>query len=71
MDDKHGRLAAALQAAESEGRRSYDTDNKRKKKKQSQIMYKRRKIEKEIKKLMKRNPIKYKEVLEIHERYGI
>jgi len=34
-------------------------------------MYKRRKIEKEIKKLMKRNPIKYKEVLEIHERYGI
>lgn len=71
MDDKHGRLAAALQAAESEGRRSHDTDNKRKKKKQAQIMYKRRKIEKEIKKLMKRNPIKYKEVLEIHERYGI
>lgn len=71
MDDKYGRLAAALQAAESEGRRSNDTDNKRKKKKQAQIMYKRRKIEKEIKKLMKRNPIKYKEVLEIHERYGI
>ena len=71
MDDKHGRLAAALQAAKSEGRRSNDSDNKRRKKKQSQIMYKRRKIEKEIKKLMKRNPIKYKEVLEIHERYGI
>ena len=71
MDDKHGRLAAALQAAKSEGRRSNDTDNKRKKKKQAQIMYKRRKIEKEIKKLMKKNPIKYKEVLEIHERYGI
>jgi len=34
-------------------------------------MYKRRKVEKEIKKLLKKNPIRYKEVLEIHERYGI
>ena len=34
-------------------------------------MYKRRKIEKEIKKLLKQNPIKYKEILEIHGRYGI
>jgi len=34
-------------------------------------MYKRRKIEKEIKKLAKRNPIKYKDIIDIHERYGI
>jgi len=34
-------------------------------------MYKRRKIEKEIKKLLKKNPIKYKDVLDIHEQYGI
>jgi len=33
-------------------------------------MYKRRKVEKEIKKLLKQNPIKYKEILEIHGRYG-
>ena len=26
--------------------------------------------EKEIKKLLKRNPIRYKEILEIHGRYG-
>lgn len=61
----------ALQAAKPERSRSNDTDNKRKKKKQAQIMYKRRKIEKEIKKLMKRNPIKYKDIVDIHERYGI
>tara|TARA_X000001036_G_scaffold433164_1_gene470322 strand:- start:6788 stop:6892 length:105 start_codon:yes stop_codon:yes gene_type:complete len=34
-------------------------------------MYKRRKIEKEIKKLLKHNPIKYKEIVEVHGRYGI
>jgi len=28
-------------------------------------------IEKEIKKLLKKNPIKYKDVLDIHEQYGI
>jgi len=33
-------------------------------------MYKRRKVEKEIKKLLKRNPIRYKEILDIHGRYG-
>ena len=61
----------ALQAAKSERRRQDDTTNKRKQKKQAQLMYKRRKVEKEIKKLLKRNPIKYKDVLKIHERYGI
>ena len=34
-------------------------------------MYKRRKIEKEVKSLLKKNPIKYEEILEIHGRYGI
>ena len=34
-------------------------------------MYRRRKIDKEIKKLIKRNPIRYKDILNIHERYGI
>tara|TARA_B100000212_G_scaffold338580_1_gene315357 strand:+ start:709 stop:813 length:105 start_codon:yes stop_codon:yes gene_type:complete len=34
-------------------------------------MYKRRKIEKEIKQLLKRNPIRYKEIEEIHGKYGI
>ena len=40
----------ALQAAKSKGSRLNDTDDKRKKKKQAQIMYKRRKIEKSISK---------------------
>jgi len=61
----------ALQAAKPERSRFNDTDDKRKKKKQAQIMYKRRKIEKEIKKLLKHNPIKYKEIVEVHGRYGI
>ena len=60
-----------LQAAKSKGSRLNDTDDKRKKKKQAQIMYKRRKIEKEVKSLLKKNPIKYEEILEIHGRYGI
>ena len=34
-------------------------------------MYRRRKIDKEIKKLIKKNPIRYKDILNIHERYGI
>tara|TARA_R100001460_G_scaffold32420_2_gene63527 strand:+ start:932 stop:1036 length:105 start_codon:yes stop_codon:yes gene_type:complete len=34
-------------------------------------MYKRRKIEKEVKSLLKKNSIKYEEILEIHGRYGI
>ena len=59
-----------LQAAKSEGSGPDDTIDKRKKKKQAQIMYKRRKVEKEIKKLLKQNPIKYKEILDIHGRYG-
>ncbi len=33
-------------------------------------MYKRRKIDKEIKKLLKRSPIKYKDIEDIHDRYG-
>ena len=61
----------ALQAAKSKGSRLNDTDDKRKKKKQAQIMYKRRKIEKEVKSLLKKNPIKYEEILDIHGRYGI
>lgn len=60
----------ALQAAKSERSRQDDTTDKRKQKKQAQIMYKRRKVEKEIKKLLKRNPIKYKDILEIHGKYG-
>tara|TARA_R100001443_G_C3279623_1_gene160064 strand:+ start:293 stop:400 length:108 start_codon:yes stop_codon:yes gene_type:complete len=35
------------------------------------MMYRRRKIDKEIKKLIKRNPIRYKDILKIHEQYGI
>jgi hypothetical protein len=34
-------------------------------------MYNRRKIEKEIKKLLKKNPIRYKEIVAIHGKYGI
>ena len=71
MADEKQYWKDALQAAKPEGSRQDDRDNKRKQKKQAQIMYKRRKIEKEIKKLLKQNPIKYKEILEIHGRYGI
>ena len=61
----------ALQTAKPERSRQDDRDDKRKQKKQAQIMYKRRKIEKEIKQLLKRNPVRYKEILEIHGKYGI
>ena len=61
-----------LQASKSERSRSDDKfDQRIKKKKEAEMMYRRRKIDKEIKKLIKRNPIKYKDILNIHERYGI
>ena len=61
----------ALQTAKPERSGQDDRDDKRKQKKQAQIMYKRRKIEKEIKQLLKRNPVRYKEIEEIHGKYGI
>ena len=61
-----------LQTAKSERSRSDDKfDQRIKKKKEAEIMYRRRKIDKEIKKLIKRNPIKYKDILKIHEQHGI
>lgn len=40
-------------------------------KKMSRIQYKRRKIEKEIKKLLKKSKIKFTEIKEIHDKYQI
>ena len=52
-----------LQASKSERSRSDDKfDQRIKKKKEAEIMYRRRKIDKEIKKLIKRNPIRYKDI---------
>ncbi len=60
----------ALRSAQQEGDRQDNRLDPREQKKKSRIMYKRRKIDKEIKKLLKRSPIKYKDIEDIHDRYG-
>ena len=47
MDDKDGRLQAALQAAESE-RHVQDKDHRREKKIKSRNMFRRRKLDKDV-----------------------
>lgn len=71
MDDKHGRLANALQAAKSKGRRYDDSDNERKKKKESSLHYKRRKLDKDVRKYAKHNnKINSEEIERIGRRHG-
>jgi hypothetical protein len=71
MDDKHGRLADALQAAKSKGRRYDDSDNERKKKKESSLHYKRRKLDKDVRKYIRsNNKFNSKEIDEIGRQHG-
>jgi len=71
MDDKHGRLASALQASKSKGRGQDDSDNQRKKKKLASLHYKRRKLEKDIKKYINgKSVINSKDIDEIGRRHG-
>ena len=61
----------ALHAAYEKRDRQDDRTDIGEKKKISRLQYKRRKVEKEIRNLIKtKNPIKYKDILEIHGRYG-
>ena len=71
MDDKHGRLADALQAAKSKGRRYDDSDNERKKKKESSLHYKRRQLDKDVRKYIRsNNKFNSKEIDEIGRQHG-
>lgn len=71
MDDKHGRLADALQTAKSKGRRYDDSDNERKKKKESSLHYKRRKLDKDVRKYIRsNNKFNSKEIDEIGRQHG-
>ena len=55
-----------LQAAKSKGSRFNSPTDPGEKKKQAQIMYKKRKLDKQIKDYVNtHNPIKYKEILKI------
>ena len=61
-----------LRAKKQEGDRQDDRDNLARKKKQSTVMYKKRKLDKDIKKYIKDNdPIKYKEIERIQQAHGI
>jgi hypothetical protein len=60
-----------LQAAKSEGRGYDDTDNQRKKKKIAALHYKRRKLDKDVKRYIKENSrLNSKELDEIGTRNG-
>ncbi len=48
MDDKDGRLAAALQASKQQRRRQDDRDHQIQKKVQSRLMYNRRKLDQDV-----------------------
>lgn len=71
MDDKEGRLAAALQAAESKGRRQDNTDYQREKKHSSSIQYKRRKLEKDVRDYTRKNdPIRSRDINRLGDKHG-
>ncbi len=61
----------ALQAAKPKGSRSDDDTDQRKQKKEARIMYAKRLLEKDIKKLINNKIIKYKEIVGIHRKHGI
>ena len=60
-----------LQAAKPEGGRSDDSINKDQQKKQARIMYGRRVLQKDIKSLLNKKVIKYKDIVGIHRKHGI
>ena len=61
----------ALQAAKSEGSGSNDDSDQREKKKEARVMYAKRLLYKDIKQLLNKKVIKYKEIIGIHRRHGI
>jgi len=61
-----------LHAEKSKRRRQDDLDNQREKKVKSRIMYKRRKIQKEINQLLKqKDGIKYEQIVRLHGKFGV
>ena len=60
-----------LQAAKSEGSRFDDNIDQRIEKKKARLMYTKRLLEKEIKKLLKNKTIKYGEIVRLHRKYGV
>ncbi len=61
----------ALQAAKPKGSGSDNDTDQRKQKKEARIMYAKRLLEKDIKKLINNKIIKYKEIVGIHRKHGI
>ena len=61
----------ALQAAKSEGSGFNDDSDQREKKKEARVMYAKRLLYKDIKQLLNKKIIKYKEIVGIHKRHGI
>tara|TARA_B100000925_G_C21809147_1_gene388007 strand:+ start:36 stop:269 length:234 start_codon:yes stop_codon:yes gene_type:complete len=60
-----------LQAAKSEGGGFDDSIDQRIEKKKARLMYTKRLLEKEIKKLLKNKIIKYGEIVRLHRKYGV
>ena len=62
----------ALQALQSKGSRSDDPDNQREQKVRSRLMYKKRKLDKDIKRYTKnRDVIKFTDIIAIQDKHGI
>ena len=61
----------ALQAAKSKGGGFDDSIDQRIEKKKARLMYTKRLLEKEIKKLLKNKIIKYGEIVRLHRKYGV
>ena len=60
-----------LQAAKSERSGLDDSIDQRIEKKKARIMYTKRLLEKEIKKIIKNKIIKYGEIVRLHRKYGV
>lgn len=61
----------ALQAAKPEGSGSNNTFDKEQQKKQARLMYSKRMLNKDIKRLLDQKVIRYKDVVRIHRKHGI
>tara|TARA_B100001175_G_C19390396_1_gene581136 strand:+ start:176 stop:400 length:225 start_codon:yes stop_codon:yes gene_type:complete len=61
----------ALQAAKSNTSGFDDNTHQRKKKKEARVMYAKRLLYKDIKQLLNKKIIKYKEIVGIHRKHGI
>lgn len=61
----------ALQAAKPERGGSNDTTHKEQQKKQARIMYNRRVLQKDIKKILDNKVIKYADIVKIHRKHGV